>query len=127
MHNQCTECDKFEGECTCEHPSFIKVSEEKDWKEAEKTVKKLKKVKEAPDVRKKTKGMIGDTYVESILYEGNPCFLTNHDGKVWIQERIEHEGVIYEPLKANEVGYFPYNYTKFYFSLLRIFLRSDIA
>lgn len=117
MRNQCTECDKFEAKCQCKRPSFIKVTEEKDWKNLK--TSPVKKDKGVPNVKKKTKGMIGDIFVESILYEMQPYFLINDGGTVALSERITHENVIYEPLQADEVGYFPYNFDATYFLLLR--------
>ncbi|MGY5147594.1 MAG: hypothetical protein ACW9W4_06320 [Candidatus Nitrosopumilus sp. bin_7KS] len=117
MRNQCTECDEFEAKCQCKRPSFIQVTEEKDWKNL-KTMP-TKKDKGTPDVKKKTKGMIGDVFVESILYQNIPYFLINDGGVVGIVERLTHENVIYEPLQSDEVGYFPYNFDSMYLSLLK--------
>ena len=70
------------------------------------------KKKDVPDVKKKTKGMIGNVFVESILLNGSPCFLTNVDGEIKIRYKIVYDGVIYAPLEKDEVGYFPYDFSE---------------
>ena len=64
-----------------------------DKEEQKKIKKKIREKKEVPNIKKKTKGMIGDLFVESILLDGTPCFLTNESGKIKTHARIEYDGL----------------------------------
>jgi len=111
MRNQCTECDEFEGKCKCKRPSFQQVSESKDWKSV-----KSKETK-TPDVTEIIKGKIGNLFVESIMYDNQPCFLVNDNGRIRKSIRETIDGVIYTPI-TQERGYPSYSFDKLYLDLL---------
>ena len=54
-----------------------------------------------PDVKKVIKVTLGNTYGEQIILDGKSVFLSNVNGEIKIQERITHDGVIYEPIEKN--------------------------
>ena len=111
MRNQCTECDEFEGKCKCKRPSFQQVSESKDWISVESKVSKI------PDVTEIIKGKIGNLFVESIMYDNQPCFLVNDNGRIRKSIRETIDGVIYAPI-TQERGYPSYSFDKLYLDLL---------
>ena len=108
---QCTECDKKEGECQCERPSFLNMLEPTDHVKSEKSGPKKE--------QKKVKGRIGQWYVESIIRDGKPIFLCNVDGNLQLAEKIDHDGITYIPLEKREYGYQPYEFTKSQLELLK--------
>jgi len=114
MHSQCTECDKKEGECKCEHPRFMTFLDTKDRKSAEKKFEKEEKKKEV----KKVKGRIGNVFVESIILDGKPVFLCNVNDKIKIADTLPFNDVINRPLEENEYGYMPYRFDKFNLDLI---------
>lgn len=65
-----------------------------------------------PDVKRIIKATLGQTYVESIILDGKPMFLSNINGKVETHDRIAHEDVIYEPIEKNMSMYKDYTFTK---------------
>ena len=109
---QCTECDKKKGECKCEKPTFTIFLNKKDHKTIQNKSQTKKEIK-------KVKGRLGKHYFESILADGKPVFLCNINDSLKLAEKFEVNNTIYKPIEAAECGYFPYNFTKLYFDLLK--------
>ena len=89
---KCTECFETRKKCECPTEHFMEFLGSK---EASKFKKKENKV---PDVQEIIKGHIGGIFVESIIYENQPCFLVNDNGKIRKSSRETIDGVIYAPL-----------------------------
>jgi len=107
---QCTECDKPQGKCKCQKPSFMQFLETKDHK-IEDTSKKKKLTK--------IKGWIKHVYVESILIDDKPAFLCNDNDKIKIAYELSCDEITYMPPQENEYGYSPYKFSNFEINLLK--------
>ena len=62
--------------------------------------------------KSKTKGCIGDLYVESVIISGHPKFLCKKpNGEFFILDSIEFEEETIQPSSVDEVGYIPYSFS----------------
>ncbi|NIP62214.1 MAG: hypothetical protein GWN01_16235 [Nitrosopumilaceae archaeon] len=100
-----------------------KKRKEKKIKKAKKATKKEKKQEKSKSNEKKyqkkekiipkTKGWIGNTFVESILRDSEPYFLCFNakEEKIQMQKEIKDKDTVYVPLEKEGQGYDPYSYT----------------
>ena len=58
----------------------------------------------------KTKGWIGNLFVESVLVGTKPMFLCKKESSMSLRENVEIEEKIFCPLSPEECGYYPYSF-----------------
>ena len=104
---QCTECDRKEGECKCERPSFMKFLDKSDQKQTATKKSNVKKIF-------KVKGFVkNNLYAESVIIDDKAKFLAKdmESGKILIKDYVENGDIKYLPLEKDQYGYFPYTFS----------------
>jgi hypothetical protein len=119
MHYQCTECD-IKGEsyndfedCRSNRHEILEFFDEEDYQNVASESKPKKSNKSSKKNKKtKIKGMIGNSFVESIVLNGKPYFLCydKQTKTILPKNEIIDEETIHVPINLEEYGYSPYSF-----------------